>query len=356
MKRLSWVLGLAVFGCPFALAADPTLPPDAPPLAGGCCAPQAPGCCDNGCGCEHQGGIIGGVGIYWVQPFFQSNPSYTTTTTTTVGSKTSVVQSTVDVNQQMDVAPEIWLGYIGQDGLGARIRWWEFRQGSNQSVNVPAGTATTLTSLSGGSGTLVGAMNFAGGGQFSYADTTKLDLQVWDVEALKDVQVGAFDLLFSGGVRFAHLNETLNQYLYQPGFGEAGTEQGFSAGSFTGAGPTLALEARWPFRNSGLALYGKARGSVLFGSAHSTAFSNNTPSVLFGAPVSYTVLANPDRVMSVAEGEIGLELSRQMGNNRVFGQLGLVGQDWLGVGTASGASAGNDFGFFGVVFRLGINY
>jgi WD40 repeat protein len=93
-------------------------------------------------------------------------------------------------------------GERARQRAGGRVRWWYFRQGSSQSLDLPAATA-------GGPVTLLQTNKLAtfsnNGVSLSFANTSKLDLQVWDLEALQDVQVGHFDLLFSGGVRLAHL-------------------------------------------------------------------------------------------------------------------------------------------------------
>jgi hypothetical protein len=102
-----------------------------------------------------------------------------------------------------------------------------------------------------------------------------------------------------------------------------------------------------------VALYGKVRGSVLFGSAHAVEFTTE-PQSSFG--VFNTQLADHrDRVLGVAEAELGLEVSRCVANTLVFGQLGLVGQDWISAGNANSV-AGSDLGFFGAAFRLGVQY
>jgi hypothetical protein len=65
-----------------------------------------PESCDNGSGCQLHGGIIGGVGINLVQPFFTDNLSYQSTLMTNTGA----VGSRVDVSHHVDVAPELWRG------------------------------------------------------------------------------------------------------------------------------------------------------------------------------------------------------------------------------------------------------
>jgi hypothetical protein len=75
--------------------------------------------------------------------------------------------------------------------------------------------------------------------------------------------------------------------------------------------------------------------------------------------------------MPVADAELGLEYRRTVGGSHFFGQVGLVGQQWFGAGSASrssidvipgGAFSGSsyvgdsDIAFLGLSIRLGVNY
>ena len=80
---------------------------------------------------------------------------------------------------------------------------------------------------------------------------------------------------------------------------------------------------------------------------------------------------NRDIGMPVAEAEVGLEYARNVGGANFFGQIALVGQDWVGAGSASRSSTDvipggqfstsayvgdSDIAFLGLVVRLGVNY
>jgi hypothetical protein len=389
MKQLSmWLLGLAVFGGPLALAADPTLPPPPAPSAtpnAGCCAPQVPclgNCCDNcGCGCEHQGGLIGGVGFYLVQPYFSNNPAYNVSVinaTAITGGSTGtppplLSTSRQDISHDMDIAPEIWLGYISDSGFGFRTRFWYFRQDTSQSLDVPTAAANTNTIPIITSAAPLGLQIFSTniGSNAIFDATSKLDMQVWDLEALQDIRSGSWDLLLAGGLRLAHINQEYNAFA-SAGVGGATpvSESLTSSRSFTGAGPVVGLEARRYFGNSGLAFYSKACGALLFGSDKQNGIAS-TPGFAYAGipPLSAVASDHRDRVMPVGEIEIGLEAGRNVGRSRLFGQIALVAQDWFGAGNAShsvsgaiegfsiaSSSADSDLGFLGLAFRLGINY
>jgi len=306
--------------------------------------------------------------MYWIQPYFSNNPSYAVISAP-AGLNATAPTSTVshlDVSHNMDVSPEIWLGYIGDNGFGFRARWWYYRQDTSQSIGFNASPLSgddPTSAVFSASPLGVSLVADNGAGPLSFNATTKLQLQVWDVEALQDIQVGGFDLLFSGGLRFAHINQEYDAFAIEPG-ATMPRSSVTSSNSFDGLGPVIDLEARRAIGNTGIALYGCARGALLFGSAHQTAFGTN---VIDGGNVNAS--DSHDRVMPVGELELGLEYSQRIGNARIFGQMALVGQDWLGAGNASrsntfnfagvpdgGTTTDSDLGFFGLAFRLGVNY
>jgi hypothetical protein len=71
--------------------------------------------CTNCCCAACEGAVIGGVGLYLVQPYFQDNLAY--------GNRGANSTTLVDVRQHVDVAPLIWLGYLTDDGWGGRARY-----------------------------------------------------------------------------------------------------------------------------------------------------------------------------------------------------------------------------------------
>lgn len=331
-------------------------------LPGGVALDCGPASCQP-CG---QGGFVGGVGLYFIQPYFESNPAFTVTRFSPSG----VVQQTdrTDLHHHMGVAPELWLGYIGENGLGARLRWWYFRQGTDQSLSFPSTDVTNRITVE--SAAPLGFTAFSDNDTpVTIVATSKLQLQLFDLEVLYHQQTGRWDLLCSGGLRLAHINQRYDTYLV----GNSGTTATpivasvTSGHSFDGVGPTIALEGRYPIADSGLAFFSTVRGALLFGSAKQNAVDTFTAS---GRPTEYSVAQDHrNRVMPVGELEIGVEYARTFGVGRVFGQFALVGQDWLGAGNASrstqdnflglshgGSVIDNDLGFFGFLFRIGLNY
>src|SRR5262249_46278724 len=108
---------------------------------------------DGGPAAGARAGVIAGVGIYLMQPYFQNNPAYTVFTEDQIArpdpatgkinfnkpNKDTLSESAdrVAVHSHMEVAPLVWLGYVNDDGFGGRVRWWTFREGTSQTMALP---------------------------------------------------------------------------------------------------------------------------------------------------------------------------------------------------------------------------
>lgn len=313
-------------------------------------------CCD--CCAEHCGRMIGGVGLYLIQPYFETNPAFSV-----------FVQSTgpgerVDIKHHMDVAPLVWLGYIGANGVGVRGRWWYFREGTSQTISFPGGGNFSVFGAS-----VMGAQLIVDSPS-AYNVTSKLQLQVADLETVKNASIGDWDFLLAGGVRYADVSQNYNAYANPATQGPV-----LSGNSFTGIGPVLALEARCPLWGCWLSFYGSARSSLLFGRLNQHAFGNKTQfdaNATPPAPGPGDVInaAHHDQVVASEELEVGLEAHMRVKSLTVFGQVAMVGQEWYGAGNASrsafsqpptgapvfGTDISSNLGFFGLAVRLGVNY
>lgn len=339
------------------LRSDPAVAaplPQVTDLASACCPGASDACCPKG------GGVLAGVGFYILQPYFNNNMAFglqTTTGRVQAGpNAVATVPGTrnderVEIKHHMEVAPLIWLGYLTDSGFGGRVRWWYFRQGTEQFAT---GTHDNVNGNVVLSAAPLGLSLLNGAGTRTMAVTSKLQLQVWDFDTLYHLPGCKWDLLFIGGLRLASLDQTYNAY--------TGGESLSSSNVFSGIGPTLGLEARRRLGCSGLNLYGAARGSILFGSAHQIAHIPTRTEV---------AQEHRDIGMPVAEGELGLEYGRNVGASRLFGQIALVGQEWFGAGGASRSStdvipggafsrsshvSDSDLGFLGLLIRAGVNY
>jgi hypothetical protein len=204
----------------------------------------------------------------------------------------------------------------------------------------------------------------------SLAVTTKLSMQVGDLEAIQGLRAGGFSFLFAGGLRLARIDQTYDAYDAQSGSPLAFRTL-LSSYNFLGIGPTLALELRRPISDTGLSLYSMSRGSLVFGSATQNAtffgqeLRNDDPNPQFATQ-------HRTRAIPVADLEGGVEYGRQVGSCWLFGQVGLVAQEWFGAGGASrstnsivqstlrpvlgGAPIDSNIAFLGLSFRIGFDY
>lgn len=377
----------------------PVLAPLGADVSGAAAAPGEPG------------GVIAGVGLYLMQPYFQNNPAYTVFTqdqVTPVDPKTgkpdfnhpntqtlSESADRVSVHSHVEVAPLVWLGYVNPDGFGGRVRWWTFREGTSQTMSLPpivgpfyvgvetieppahpvilvTGNQATISSAAPlglqAFGDTVGIQH--GAEATTLAVTTELYLQVGDVEAVQAFRAGGCNFLVSGGVRLAQINQTYNAYDFQSGIPQSPRTLA-STYNFRGIGPTLALELRRPLGGIGLGVYGTARGSAVFGSADQSAsffgqeLRNDDPNPQFATQ-------HRTRAIPVADLEAGVQYGRSVGGSWLFGQAGLVGQEWFGAGSASrstnatvqttlrpvlgGAPLDSNIAFLGLALRVGLNY
>lgn len=415
MNSWQFLLGLLAVGLPAGLAAaqrpDDTHPLPLPPSAGpALAAPQefAPAEMSIPCGGaapSERSGAIGGVGLYLLQPYFQNNLAYTVFLQQQVtrppfnpdrpNTQTlAEIADRVSVHSHLAVAPLVWLGYVNDDGFGGRARWWGFREGTSQTLNLPPfagdvfiGNTTTppthpVIAVSGTQATIasaapLGLMAFGdtvgvqhGAEATSFNVTTELSVQVGDLEVVQGFPAAGGKFLVAGGLRLARIDQTYNAFDAQSG-GPAELRSLRSSYNFAGVGPTLALEARRPLGDSGLSLYGMARGSVVFGSAQQNALffgqelRNDDPNPQFAAE-------HRSRALPIAELETGVEYGRCVGSSWLFGEVALVGQEWFGAGSASrsanatvattlrpalgGAALDSNIAFLGLSIRMGLEY
>jgi hypothetical protein len=364
-----FLLGVAAVGLQAGLvsAADPPAPQtpalvETPPTIivaqpGSAIAPSPDA--DGGGDSGHRSGLIAGAGVYVLQPYFNNNMAFGLqgtagrspgTPANPPGTRFDIRE---DISHHVEVAPLVSLGWMFDGGLGFRARWWYFREGVEQGAT---GTGAGVNGVQVLSAAPLGLslITASGQGPAALVITSKLQLQVLDLESLCQISACKWNLLLAGGVRLASLDQTYNAY--------TGGEALLSSNIFSGIGPSLALEARRTLGGTGLSVYGSVRGAVLFGSAHQEA----------GVPDrNVEARDHRDIGMPVAEAEVGLEYGRDMGGWHFFSQVALIGQEWFGAGSASRSSTDvipggafstssyvgdSDLAFLGVCVRLGVTY
>ena len=288
------------------------------------------------------GGLIAGAGVYYLQPRWGSNPAYGTSINA-IEAQTLTLNTQQDFQMNGQVAPLIWLGYVGPGGLGIRARWSQFHGSTTLSVDEPpqadVNATTTIYSASplGIGFEAVSTPGVDNAMQF----TSSLTVDVTDLEIIRDWHFGRGSLLFGAGVRYAQLNQTYNATcnsvptdLTQDVF----TTDLTSGHTFHGIGPLVSLEAKWPVGETGLALLASGRGALLLGTGHQYANMNSSDVDQYGDLVSQSVTSQAQSgggTLPMLEFEVGAEWGRPIGRSDLVIQAGVVGQAWFSTGNAA---------------------
>jgi hypothetical protein len=330
------------------LAADPAKPekigtPTATPIVNqsGCCNAWYNQGCQQGCGSH--GSLVGGFGVDYLKPHFNRNPAFT------VSSPGSIV--VVDHDWDYEMGFVLWGGYVGCDGFGVRLRYREFDDGSNPLLRTVATGETVLSANS-----YVGH-NVSSGtvGQSIGVDST-LEYDIFDLEATQNLKFGSYNLVVVAGLRYVYMNQSHRAGL----FDAAGTllDAADAGHNFRGIGPTFALEGYKSISDS-CGVFATSRASLLYGDA---SYDSHQYYVVTGDVLSHTSI-DYDDLIAIFELELGVQCSKDFGGGRLFAQLGIRGDFWVGGNNASRAAGDDlddlsvtDFGLFGLMLRLGVDF
>jgi hypothetical protein len=268
----------------------------------GCCDSCADSCCDSCCDgccdpCCRPGGIIGSVEVTFLKPHFSAGSG-----------------AGDDFDWNYEVAPRVTVGYQGTDGLGYRLRWWEF----DHTQRDPGG-----------------AVN----------DEQSIDTYIIDLEFVDSMSLGCYwDASNFGGFRyleFGHERVILNA-AGAPVLGQA-----FGNSSI---GLTVGGELRRCIGN-GLAGYVNTRASLLMGDEKE--FNN------FGAGFVLTD-TELDNIYYMWEAQAGAQWTRELEmGGYLFARAGVEVQIWdnaagSGPGFGLNSAGTEDFGLGGATLSAGI--
>lgn len=312
-------------GCAQACDSDPCCDPCGCDEC--CCTPE----CWRGFSVCTDPGIVFGAEAVFLKPYVNSF--------TDLGF--SIGQASVDFplrENRYDVTPRVWLGYVWEHGFGVRARYWQF----NQPLVAEAYD-----------------VNFGG---VNVATTGRLNMYAVDIEATQQANFGFWDLTFAGGVRLGSIRHC--NTLHVAGL-IADDIDAFWCSKFDKAvGPTVAIEFERPIGSRGLALVGKARGSLLFGSNTTEVglpHAIRTPEFAVGQFTLPALTIPPvgayvkqDVVMGVLEVQLGGEWTRKLDNGAEFFVSALwEAQLWSGDRSLLGVK--DDIGMIGGSFGAGIS-
>jgi hypothetical protein len=313
-----------------------------------------PGCASGDC--DRGGGAFAELGFAILKPYWSHHPAFVERSF--LGGASTAEQTDFQFDGQF--VPSIRLGWIGEGGGGVRLGWWGFGNSADAGPSAidPGLAGETLSAAPGGV-----ILQTAPGESMSAAATLHMD--VWDLEFIQEIEHSCWSFLFSGGFRYAYLNQTYSAAAIDAA--GARTQTLTSKHAFTGYGMTLAAEVERRLGGGGLAAYSNVRGSFLYGNA----FQDSLAISLAGDDVIFAEDAHTrnDRFMPVGELEMGLALTRNMRRGEGFLKLGVVGQVWHEAGNSSrstnadslgglrgGAQDDPNLGLFGVVLRMGLNF
>lgn len=293
------------------------------------------------------GGHYFGYEAVFVKPYFSQNAAF--------GSSNGAIGNNAiqnEFNWDLEYSPRVWLGYSAGDGLGGRLRYWNFDEDVSESalgtgaVNYFANFATSTSIF--GTGTTAAGQRIA-------ADQD-LELHVLDAEATwhREKDWGSFTA--AAGIRYARLENGYAATVFN-----GNTPSSFLRihREFEGAGPTLALLGRRRLWNTSLALFASGRVSLLYGDHEINARGTNVG----GVGISRFGRKNED-LMPVTELQLGAEWSRPcrcLGGSTFFLRGALESQVWFDAGSGLGnsntfgspQSEDGNLGFFGFSFGGG---
>jgi hypothetical protein len=316
------------------------------------------------------------AGFYMIHPYFSHNPAFITAHRQ--GTSPAVSQTT-DFDYEVEFGPHVSFGVTGPCGFGFRSSWWQF----DFETSVPAFPSQDATLRTAVSSTPVpGVPGFTSPGSVARAFGVFGDQVgfgnhvrgvVWDWEATKEFTGGCWAMLVAGGMRYGYLSQSYSASRFNSGSGRSGTSRvtiiedsdTIVAGrNFGGVGPTTALEIRRQIGSFGLAVYGNARGSVLFGDEKAQTFQRTvenqriipsrgpTQTVMSTTLVQHS--APSEDTLPMADFEVGVSWTKVAGRARIFFQAGLVNQTWFDAGSAT--TEEGHFGFYGLRCTAGFSY
>jgi len=309
----------------------------------------------------------GGASLIFFIPRFESNPAFTATTIhlASPGGINATTRRIQEFSYDFAASPRVWIGVELEDGLGARVRWWNFNESAKtlQEANppIPLGSPTTVSLISSMSPLLAimtpssfpAVTSVQTQGIPARPDflqfTNDLSLNVCDFEAtFSDLHVGRWSFLASGGVRYAHV---IQRYSAQA-VGNVPQVQ-VSGESFDGLGPLLGVEARRTLGIAGLSGYGAMRFAALYGSDKRVSYGLNLGLLPPLALTATDDASSRQRFLPVFDLELGVEWSHDLGPAKLLVQLAMLAEAWP---TGSGSSGNGNMGLFGIAASTGFNY
>jgi len=315
----------------------------------GCCETDCreTGCgdaCGSGCDC----GCGGGCGIYagfefiFMRPYLRAQPE--------IGLAVLDIEAVAGLSfdHDFEITPRLWMGFVGQCGLGVRARYWQYDHAANGSLDFSLeieGEQMWEEEIA----EVLDAIGIC----------HDLEMHVFDIEATQDFNWCRAGITVGAGVRYARLQQNLSIGVDQILIEEPSALNGdpflfANLGSgFEGAGPTVSVDFRRRIGQSRFSVVGGLRESVLF--VTTTKDLSVGGSLINGFNGENTALddneflrlnARNEEVRAITELRVGLEYERCMRCCTLLVHGGYEGQIWHSTGQALLNTA--DLGMHGI--------
>ena len=305
--------------------------------------------CDVACGtCVNRCGkacIYGGFEAVMIKPRFESNLAFNV-----LEGDGSTVRNfnDVDFDYDLEFTPRAFFGWRHQDGVGLRATWWLFDHEAATATASPADNSFGRISHP-----TFGSVDISiNDPDHTFSANSALDAYAIDLEATKMATFCSWDLGVGCGVRYAYTE----QYYRAQSRNDANvlTGQIDYRHLLEGIGPTISLEAFRPIAGQ-ISIFGKARGSVLFGDGESSLTAGEDLDL--ANPLTTTQTSSRDDLLSIAEIQLGfrwIAAQKRSQSLRPFLSFAMEGQVWNGAGNAS--SEEGTLGFFGFNSGAGVEW
>jgi len=279
-----------------------------------------------------------GFDVVLAKPLYSSNPALTSSI------QPQPQQFSVEHHEfdfDFTSSPQVWLAVEATEGFGIRTTWWQFASQSNSLSLQPANSGFGRVEHPTFGNVDISAITPT---ERMSADA-ELEAYRIDLELTRRVQLGSTDILLSGGLRFASLEQRYLAHLYSHSNALAGAID-FQQ-HVRGIGPTMALATsrsltdRWHWDAS-------LRGSLLVGEGEELLHAGED--LDFPNPQRTDTVGYRDQLLPIADIRLGTAYALpEFGVIEPMLRGGWETSWWGDVGNSSGGPS--DLGFVG--FYLG---
>jgi len=306
------------------------------PVCYECAAPHC-GNCRKKCRDCSVGGWYSGYSAVFIKPHLKESFQAFTI------DGLSGTQNLLGFSFDYDYSSRVWLGYVGDDGLGMRVQYWHY----DHSADALALTADPTTVVGAQSITVIypGVINSVAAGDV-LSVSSGLQLQTLDLAGTQDISLGKFKGQVGGGLRYARLLQSSRSTI------TGAVPQALNwQREFEGVGPLASVDFVRPWRDGGLSFVGGFRAGLLFGTKTLSRIQTIVPGVTPPEVTTPTVLLNDvDEVTAGGELQMGLQWQHPTEAGDLFIRSTYEGQLW----TDAGAPTLTFLGFEG--FNLAVGF